>query len=200
MKIRMIVAATTAALFSLGAMAAGDDKQKQSQSSQGQSASQPSSSGSASGSTAAQSSKPSSSAASGASSGQSKGQSAASGASSGQSQKQAQGGQRSDLVKQVQQKLSEKGHQVQADGVMGPKTQAALKEFQEKQGLQGDGQLNRETLSALGVSASGSAAMGGSSSGQSKGSAASGSSSMGQSKGQSSSAAGSSSGQAQKKQ
>jgi hypothetical protein len=51
MKIRTIVAATSAALFSLGAFAAGDDKQKQSQSS-GQSATSQSAQGSSSGQSA----------------------------------------------------------------------------------------------------------------------------------------------------
>jgi peptidoglycan hydrolase-like protein with peptidoglycan-binding domain len=40
---------------------------------------------------------------------------------------------------------------------MGPKTQAALKEFQKDKGLKESGQLDRETLSALGVSGSASA-------------------------------------------
>jgi len=54
---------------------------------------------------------------------------------------------------------------------MGPKTQAALKEFQQSKGIQASGELNKETLAALGVSGevtSGSAATGGSSSGQSQ--------------------------------
>lgn len=175
MKIRTIVAATSAALFSLGAIAAGDDKQKQSQGASPDKSAQTQSSGAASGSTSGQSaSKPSSSAASGSTSGQA-------------SQKQAQG---SDIVKQAQQKLSQAGHDVgKPDGIMGPKTQAGLKEFQEKKGLQASGQLDKETLAALGVSGevtSGSAATGGSSSGQSQQPAASGSSSSGSSSGQSS--------------
>ena len=54
-------------------------------------------------------------------------------------------------VKQAQEKLGSKGHDVQADGVLGPKTQAALKEFQEKEGIQASGRLDQETLAALGV-------------------------------------------------
>jgi peptidoglycan hydrolase-like protein with peptidoglycan-binding domain len=54
-------------------------------------------------------------------------------------------------IKQAQEKLSSKGHDVQADGVLGPKTQAALKEFQEKEGIQASGRLDQETLAALGV-------------------------------------------------
>lgn len=158
MKIRTIVAATSAALFSLGAIAAGDDKQKQSQGSQEQTqASQPSSTSAASGATAGQ-----------------------------QSQKQAQS---SDLVKQAQQKLSQAGHKVQADGVMGPKTQAALKEFQQAKGIEASGELNKDTLAALGVSGevtTGSAAIGGSASGEAK---SSGSAGAGASSGQSQPAA-----------
>jgi peptidoglycan hydrolase-like protein with peptidoglycan-binding domain len=54
-------------------------------------------------------------------------------------------------IKQAQEKLSSKGHDVQADGVLGPKTQAAVKEFQQKEGIQASGRLNQETLAALGV-------------------------------------------------
>jgi peptidoglycan hydrolase-like protein with peptidoglycan-binding domain len=56
-----------------------------------------------------------------------------------------------DTIKQAQEKLSSKGHDVQADGVLGPKTQAALKEFQQKEGIQASGRLDQETLAALGV-------------------------------------------------
>ena len=53
-------------------------------------------------------------------------------------------------VKQAQEQLSAKGHDVQADGKLGPKTQAARKEFQQKEGIQASGQLDQETLAALG--------------------------------------------------
>ena len=39
---------------------------------------------------------------------------------------------------------------------MGPKTQAALKEFQESKGLQASGELDQKTMAALGVSSSAS--------------------------------------------
>ncbi len=54
-------------------------------------------------------------------------------------------------IKQAQEKLSSKGHDVQADGVLGAKTQAAVKEFQQKEGIQASGRLDQETLAALGV-------------------------------------------------
>jgi peptidoglycan hydrolase-like protein with peptidoglycan-binding domain len=72
-------------------------------------------------------------------------------------------------IKQVQEKLSDKGHDVQADGVLGPKTQAALKEFQQKEGIQASGRLDQETLAALGVD-EGSAGTGSSSPSSSTGS------------------------------
>ena len=185
MKIRTIVAATSAALFSLGAIAAGDDKQKQSQGSTPEKSAQTQSSGAASGSssTPAATEKSSGASASGSTAGQ-------------QSQKQAQS---SDLVKQAQQKLSQAGHQVQPDGVMGPKTQAALKEFQQAKGIEASGELNKDTLAALGVSGevtTGSAAIGGSASGEAK---SSGSAGAGASSGQSQQPAAKSEGQSSEK-
>jgi hypothetical protein len=61
-------------------------------------------------------------------------------------------------IRKVQEKLSEKGHQVQVDGMMGPETQQALREFQKKEGIQETGQLDQQTLSALGVEETGAAA------------------------------------------
>ena len=62
----------------------------------------------------------------------------------------------SDTIRQVQQQLSDKGlYTAQVDGVMGPKTHAALKEFQQKQGMQASGKLDSSTLAALGVSSGG---------------------------------------------
>jgi len=88
-------------------------------------------------------------------------------------QQQSQGGMQSEqstapgveesTIRQAQEKLSSKGHDVQADGVLGPKTQAALKEFQQQEGIQASGRLNEETLAALGVD-EGSAGTGASSS------------------------------------
>ena len=70
-----------------------------------------------------------------------------------------------EVVKQVQQKLSEKGQDVgQPDGQLGPKTQAALKEFQQQNGLQATGQIDEQTLAALDIDQSGSSATGGSAS------------------------------------
>jgi peptidoglycan hydrolase-like protein with peptidoglycan-binding domain len=56
-------------------------------------------------------------------------------------------------VKSIQQALKDKGHDPGTiDGVMGPKTHAALREFQKAEGLQPTGRPTQETLAKLGVS------------------------------------------------
>ena len=64
---------------------------------------------------------------------------------------QAQGAQQNpDTIRQAQEKLSSMGHDAgPVDGIMGPKTQAAVKEFQESKGLNASGQLDSQTLAAL---------------------------------------------------
>jgi len=94
---------------------------------------------------------------------QSGGQSASGGAT--QQQGAQAGGQQmsqnKEVVKQAQEKLSEAGHDVgSADGILGPKTQKGLKEFQQSKGLQPSGQLDEKTLAALGVSGDASASTG----------------------------------------
>lgn len=55
-------------------------------------------------------------------------------------------------VRKVQEALKDKGHDPgQADGIMGPRTQQALRAFQKEQGIQATGQLDQKTASALGV-------------------------------------------------
>jgi peptidoglycan hydrolase-like protein with peptidoglycan-binding domain len=55
-------------------------------------------------------------------------------------------------IKQVQQALDQKGFKAgPADGKLGPETEQAIKQFQQKQGLQQTGQLDEQTLSALGI-------------------------------------------------
>ena len=59
----------------------------------------------------------------------------------------------SAVIKQAQQKLSAAGHDAgPADGVLGAKTQQALKDFQKAKGIEATGQLDQRTLAALGVS------------------------------------------------
>lgn len=61
----------------------------------------------------------------------------------------------SDQIRQVQQALKDKGHEVGSiDGKWGPKTQNALKEYQQAQGMSASGELDSQTLSSLGVSGS----------------------------------------------
>jgi len=54
--------------------------------------------------------------------------------------------QRAKLVTSVQAKLG-----VPVDGQMGPDTHAAIKEFQQSKGLEASGQLDKETVTALGL-------------------------------------------------
>ncbi|HET9664957.1 MAG TPA: peptidoglycan-binding domain-containing protein [Burkholderiales bacterium] len=67
-----------------------------------------------------------------------------------------------DTVRKAQQALKDKGFDAgPVDGIMGPKTQQAIKKFQESQAnLKESGQLDQQTLSALGVEGQDSAAMG----------------------------------------
>jgi peptidoglycan hydrolase-like protein with peptidoglycan-binding domain len=63
----------------------------------------------------------------------------------------AAGGNR-EQVKAVQQALKDKGHDPgTVDGVMGPKTRGALKDFQKKEGIKDTGRLDQETMTKLGV-------------------------------------------------
>src|SRR5258708_36176205 len=59
------------------------------------------------------------------------------------------------LVRDAQQALKDKGFNAgKIDGKMGPKTQAALKNFQQSKGLTTTASLDSQTLSALGVQGS----------------------------------------------
>jgi peptidoglycan hydrolase-like protein with peptidoglycan-binding domain len=68
-------------------------------------------------------------------------------------------------IEKVQEALNDRGfHAGHVDGIAGVKTQEALRNFQQDQGMQASGQLNEETLSALEVEAQptgGGQAMGG---------------------------------------
>jgi peptidoglycan hydrolase-like protein with peptidoglycan-binding domain len=53
-------------------------------------------------------------------------------------------------VSQIQQALNDQGYNVGAvDGQMGPKTRAALKQFQQAKGLQASGKLDQQTVAML---------------------------------------------------
>lgn len=59
-------------------------------------------------------------------------------------------------VKQVQEKLSEQGYDVgPVDGIFGPKTQQALRKFQQDKGVQPTGQIDSQTMAALGIQGEG---------------------------------------------
>jgi peptidoglycan hydrolase-like protein with peptidoglycan-binding domain len=61
----------------------------------------------------------------------------------------------SENVRQVQQALSDKGYDVgPIDGVMGPRTSAALRNYQRQNNLSGARGLDQQTLESLGVHAS----------------------------------------------
>jgi peptidoglycan hydrolase-like protein with peptidoglycan-binding domain len=63
-------------------------------------------------------------------------------------------GSKGEQVKAAQQALKDKGHDPGTiDGVVGPKTQAALRDFQSKEGLKATGRLDSETMAKLGVDA-----------------------------------------------
>jgi peptidoglycan hydrolase-like protein with peptidoglycan-binding domain len=58
----------------------------------------------------------------------------------------------SGTVREVQRMLNQRGFdRLGVDGMMGPRTQAAVREFQRSQRLEPTGQLNRQTLIALGL-------------------------------------------------
>jgi hypothetical protein len=63
----------------------------------------------------------------------------------------------SGTVRDVQQALQDKGYDVgPVDGVIGPRTQSALRQFQQQQqGIPSSGRLDSQTLGALNVSSAG---------------------------------------------
>jgi hypothetical protein len=60
-------------------------------------------------------------------------------------------GDRGQMVKKLQEKLNEQGEELDADGVFGPGTHAAVVAFQARHGLTPDGVVGRLTLEALGL-------------------------------------------------
>ena len=66
-----------------------------------------------------------------------------------------------ETVRQVQQKLKDIGHDVgPVDGQFGLKTQQALRDFQQKQGIQATGQIDQQTMAALEIQEKGAPDMG----------------------------------------
>ena len=58
----------------------------------------------------------------------------------------------SATIQSAQAKLREEGHKLSVDGVWGPKTAAALRDFQKANSLPATGTLDSETLAALQIS------------------------------------------------
>ncbi len=57
-----------------------------------------------------------------------------------------------DTIKDVQQRLNDRGYSAGGvDGVWGPSTKSAVRNFQQSQGMEATGDLNMQTLNALGV-------------------------------------------------
>ena len=79
-----------------------------------------------------------------------------------------------DEIRQLQITLNQRGFNVgEPDGILGARTRAALMQFQHREGLQRSGQIDQQTMSALGINAGGQQGMqsgrGGSSTGQAGG-------------------------------
>ena len=69
-------------------------------------------------------------------------------------------GQQTEIM-QLQQKLHAKGlYQGKVDGIDGPKTQAALRQYQGKNGLHQTGRLDQQTEQKLGLNKAGAATEG----------------------------------------
>ena len=61
-----------------------------------------------------------------------------------------------DEIRQLQITLNERGFNVgEPDGVLGARTRAALMQFQQREGLQRSGQIDQQTMTALGINARG---------------------------------------------
>lgn len=54
-------------------------------------------------------------------------------------------------IESVQSSLKDEGHNVSVDGVWGPRTAAALREFQQSKDLPVTGQIDTQTLAALDI-------------------------------------------------
>lgn len=76
-------------------------------------------------------------------------------AAKGERKGQAAAGNKQNM-RAAQEVLKDRGmYEGEVDGIMGPKTQAALREFQKKEGLQETGRLDQQTMSRLGVEKTG---------------------------------------------
>lgn len=55
-------------------------------------------------------------------------------------------------IREVQVILVERGYDIEVDGVLGPRTHRALRLFQERQGIEVTGRIDRRTVTRLGIS------------------------------------------------
>jgi hypothetical protein len=58
-------------------------------------------------------------------------------------------------IREIQLVLIQRGYQLEADGILGPRTREVLIQFQRKEGLQATGQFDSRTITALGVNVRG---------------------------------------------
>jgi hypothetical protein len=56
-----------------------------------------------------------------------------------------------DQVRRIQQALDSRGFHIGVDGMWGPRTETALRDFQKAQKLTTSGELNQQTMMALGM-------------------------------------------------
>lgn len=57
-----------------------------------------------------------------------------------------------DSVRDMQQALAQHGYRVgRVDGLMGPQTRQALRQFQQDEGMRATGQADQQTMAALGL-------------------------------------------------
>jgi peptidoglycan hydrolase-like protein with peptidoglycan-binding domain len=69
-----------------------------------------------------------------------------------QSRSMEKNGKDKQQVRMVQEALKDKGYDPGAiDGAMGPRTSAALRDFQQAEGLRATGRLDAETRTKLGI-------------------------------------------------
>lgn len=73
----------------------------------------------------------------------------------GNSYQQISYGSRGDLVKKLQERLNQNGYALDVDGSYGPKTQAAVRDYQQKNGLKVDGITGSQTWGLLTSTAQG---------------------------------------------
>jgi peptidoglycan hydrolase-like protein with peptidoglycan-binding domain len=86
----------------------------------------------------------------------------------------------SQTVRLLQQALQGKGHDVGGvDGIMGPRTQSALRQYQQAHGMPATGRLDQQTVSSLGLSSGGMNRSGAGSTGSSMNPGSTGSSGAG---------------------